>query len=128
MLLATYLKIAIFALATAPVGFARPRAPGSSRANTDLGARDEQFDIREFAINDIYGRDPADDYVSARELNEGVQDLELRQWAAIGTWTPASHSIQYSIFSIFCSQNWAEDGPESALKQQQPQQKKWYGA
>ena len=105
MLLATYLKIAIFALATVPVGFARPLTSGSGGANTDLQFRDEQIDTRELVVDDIYGRDLADDYASARELNDEAQELELRQWAAIGTWTLCLLFYStYSIYSTLCSQ------------------------
>jgi len=79
MLPATFLKVAIFALATVPAGFARPLGSGPD----DLQVRDEQIETRSFAVDEIYGRDLADDYVSARELNEGVQELELRQFAAL---------------------------------------------
>jgi len=102
MLPATFLKIAISALATVPAGFARPLGSGPGGANTDLQVRDAQIDTRAFVVDEIFGRDLVDDYVSARELDEGVQELDLRQFAAIGMWAPcypfcATSDLTYSF-------------------------------
>ena len=102
MLPATFLKIALFALATVPAGFARPLGAGQGGANIDLQVRDEQIGTR--AFDEIY------DYVFDRELDEGAEELELRQLGAIGMCTlRVPFYPTYSICFILRSQVCAQD-------------------
>ena len=78
MLPATILKVALFMLASASTGFARLHRRDSAESNVDIQARDEPMHVRAFVAGYLYGRESADESITARELDEAMEGLERR--------------------------------------------------
>ena len=81
MLPATFLKLALFTLAAASTGFARPynKDSAASNNNVDVQARDESLHVRAFLAGYLYGREFADEPITARALDEAMEGLERRE-------------------------------------------------
>ena len=78
---ATFLELALFTLAAASTGYARPnlnRDLAGSTNNTDVQVRDGPMHGRAFVDGYLYGRKSADESITARELVGVMDGLERR--------------------------------------------------
>lgn len=86
MLPATFLKLALFAFAAVSPGLARSHHSDSAGDdnNIDVQARDdvEPMHVRAFGAGYLYGREFADESISARALDEAMEGLEGRGWSS----------------------------------------------